>query len=75
MGVDEITGKYSDHLHLGQGVAGSVPQVIPVPVDRGELAMLRGEPLPPEPETAPANANATANATANETAQPLPSKE
>ena len=71
MGVDEITGKYSDHLHLGQGVAGSVPQVIPVPVDRGELAMLRGEPLPPEPETAPANANATAN----ETAQPLPSKE
>lgn len=70
MGVDEFTGKYNDHLHLGQGVAGSVPNVIPVPVDRGELAMMRGEPLPEAPAagSAPAPESTTA-------AAPEPAKE
>lgn len=31
---------YTDTLHLGQGVADALPQVLPVPVQRGELAML-----------------------------------
>lgn len=39
--------KYKESLYLGQGVAGAVPQVIRVPVDRDALAMLLNQPLPP----------------------------
>ncbi len=60
MGMDELTGRYRDQLHLGQGVTGALPQVIAVPVDRGERAMLRGEPVPMDP--APASAPETAAA-------------
>ncbi len=72
MGVDEFTGKYNDHLHLGQGVAGTVPNVIPVPVDRGELAMMRGEPPPAAPVPEPASAPEPAPAAPPAAAAALP---
>lgn len=50
MGLDEITGAYNDNLYLGRGVTGAVPEVIAVPVDRHELAMLTGgSPAPAGP--------------------------
>jgi hypothetical protein len=50
MGLDEITGSYNDNLYLGRGVTGAVPEVIAVPVDRLELAMLTGgSPAPAAP--------------------------
>lgn len=39
--------KYTPTLHLGRGVTGGVPEVIAVPVDRDQLAMLlHGKPMP-----------------------------
>lgn len=58
MGFDDYqpnaVDKYTQNLHLGQGVSGDVPTVIPVPVNRDELLMLLG--APSEPKVAPAPA-------------------
>ncbi len=73
MGFDDYApdsaARYSKTLHLGQGVAGTVPAVIEVPVDVGALARFLGEPLPPPapvtaaPASAPVSAPVAAPAT------------
>ena len=71
MGRDEFTGKYTDHLHLGRGVAGTVPEVIPVPVQRDALAMLLHGKLP-DPPAPPGVAPAPAVVAAPAPAAPAP---
>jgi len=59
LGFDEYqpqsADKYSKRLYLGQGLAGTVPEVIEVPVHQGDLAMFLGA---PPVSTAPAESPA-----------------
>jgi hypothetical protein len=58
MGFDEYApesvAKYATTLHLGQGVTGTIPAVIEVPVDVGALARFLGQPLPQAADPTPA---------------------
>lgn len=54
--MPEAYRHYRDHLYLGRGVADALPALIPLPVDRGELAMLYptlAPPPAPEAEATP----------------------
>lgn len=49
--MPEAYRHYTDVLHIGRGRAGALPEVLPVPVDRSELAWMYPE-LVAAPETA-----------------------
>ncbi len=59
---------YRDHLYLGRGVAGEVPAIIPVAVNRGELEMLYPALVPPAPAAPASEAASDAPSAGPETA-------